>query len=392
MVKLIPRCFAANNETLYFLARTTQKTKYGVHELAVLVKSDPFPASIHDAKWTVVSTYNTYNFSGLGDIFGDSGDLSCTVNDSGVFVFTGPYNGNRRRSYRYYPNNSTGECSGSPFLVEYKFQQPTNVSVVVTPRIRVGYGSNDINGPRGSWYWTTSSRLTKTNGTSVSVRYGDEKLYVVMETGSPYYVSLNNVAYPRYHRTLAVYPFTVPYYLGWFPISNLTTPWNLNCYEDEMQTWAVFGDMVYYSCRDDNGTALTGHLYTYDSTKNLTLGPVDTDVACTGRRSLTLVPGKPGLPSPAYGLVSTSTMYAQLDLTPENYGRCTSFQNDGSTSFQVNACFGTSCTNTAAIIGGVVGGVALLLICIALALFHRRRTKKKKQQEADAPVMSHAQD
>lgn len=121
MVKLIPRCFAANNETVYFLARTTQKTKYGTNELAVLAKSDPYPASIHDAKRTVVSTYNTCYFSGLGDIFGDSGALMCTVDNNGVFIFTGPYYYNARRSYRFdpqapkndyfetFPKNTTGE-------------------------------------------------------------------------------------------------------------------------------------------------------------------------------------------------------------------------------------------------------------------------------------------
>lgn len=70
-----------------------------------------------------------------------------------------------------------------------------------------------------------------------------------METGDPYYVTLNNITYPRFNRTLAIYNDTSPFYLAKDPVPNLTTPWNLTCYESEIQTWAVFGNMMYYSCR-----------------------------------------------------------------------------------------------------------------------------------------------
>lgn len=88
--------------------------------------------------------------------------------------------------------------------------------------------------------------MTTTNGTVLSVRYGNEKLWAVMTNGSPYNVTLNNYIYPRYHQTLAVFPFTAPYNLTSPPAAVVATPWDLTCYGSE--NWAAFGGKIYYSC------------------------------------------------------------------------------------------------------------------------------------------------
>ncbi|KAF8915980.1 hypothetical protein BGZ52_000377 [Haplosporangium bisporale] len=125
-------------------------------------------------------------------------------------------------------------------------------------------------------------------------------------------------------------------------------------------------------------------------------GPVDTNISCTGKRSLTLVPGKPGSPSPAYGLVSDSKSISILDLGPTNYGNCTTFYNNGSGFVQANAiiealssqpqCFEncTSSTVTAAIAGGIVVGVAVVMFVSGLAMLYRRRTMKQQKLAPDA--------
>ncbi|KAF9377307.1 hypothetical protein CPC16_011896 [Podila verticillata] len=74
------------------------------------------------------------------------------------------------------------------------------------------------------------------SGTVQSVRYGNRRLWVVMETGDLCYVTLNSITYPRYNRTLAVFTFTSPYQLKSPPASMVTTPRNLTCYESEIQT------------------------------------------------------------------------------------------------------------------------------------------------------------
>lgn len=89
MGKLVPRCFAANSDTLYFLARAVRTNDKTQQELVALVKSDPYPASIQAARWTVVSNSSSKYFSRWYYRYTMSGDLSCTVDDNGVFMFTG---------------------------------------------------------------------------------------------------------------------------------------------------------------------------------------------------------------------------------------------------------------------------------------------------------------
>ncbi|KAF9377306.1 hypothetical protein CPC16_011895 [Podila verticillata] len=223
-----------------------------------------------------------------------------------------------------------------------------------------------------------------TNGTVRSVRYENDNLWVLMEVGNPYYVTLNNINYPRFIRTLAIYNFTAPFVLDENP--------DLKCYESEIQTWAVFGDKVYYSCQNSDGAVPTGHLCSYDRAMKQTQGPVDTDPACTGRRSLILVPGKPGTPSPAYWLVSTSTLFAVLDLNVENYGHCTTFDSNGQSLFRLDDMIETpsqvppvcvwECKqekDRQVRIRVILGAVGFTLFVILLAVMLYRRSKQKRK-------------
>ncbi|KAI9232030.1 MAG: hypothetical protein BYD32DRAFT_429386 [Podila humilis] len=187
MSSLIPRCFAANNDTLYFLARADVNTTQG---LVVLAKSDPYPASIQEAVWSLVSASNDTIFSTWYNTTYETGDLACNVNDDGVFTFTGQYNGTGRESYRYFTNNSVGEWSAvnlwpgdffltplwsnsttpdpfilftplglppdnnntdfmptegkdsTPFMAQFRFEAENNVSTVDNTTLRIGFGSN----------------------------------------------------------------------------------------------------------------------------------------------------------------------------------------------------------------------------------------------------------
>ncbi|KAF9331000.1 hypothetical protein BG006_006093 [Podila minutissima] len=353
MGKLIPRCFAANSDTVYFLARAVSTNDKTGPEMVALVKSDPYPASIQEAKWTVVNNTTSRFFSSWYNRYYMSGDLSCTVDDNGVFIFTGQYSSNgARSSYRYDP---------------------------LAPR--------------------DTNHKTTINGTTLSVRYGSDKLWAVMETGIPYYARMNNYTYAKYHRTLAVFPFTAPYTVTSPPASVVTAPWDLTCeYYYEVQTVAVFGGKIYYVCQSENEKSVrTGHLYTYDSATSHTLGPIETGLYCTGKRSLTLVPGKPGVASPVYGLVSNSDSFGVLDLSPENYGRCTDYKSDSRNLFRVDdmieapmpdppECLET-CTEMralGALFGGIFGGIAVLLICCCLTIRHCTRKKARRQREMAA--------
>lgn len=104
MGKLLPGCFAANSDSVYFVAKAVNKTSYtSSGELVALVKSDPYPVSIQKAKWTVVSTAASRRFLDLYSHNYWPGELSCTVDDNGVFTFTGSYSGGGQVAYRYDP-------------------------------------------------------------------------------------------------------------------------------------------------------------------------------------------------------------------------------------------------------------------------------------------------
>lgn len=108
--------------------------------------------------------------------------------------------------------------------------------------------------------------------------------------------------------------------------------------------------------------------------------------------SLTLVPGQPGTTSPAYGLVSTSTSFSVLDLSPEGYGQCSSYDSFDNSLFLVDdgieslsTVCGENCgqdTTTYAFFGGIFGTAAVLLIVWYLVQLccRRRRTKRQIEQ------------
>lgn len=204
MTNLTPRCFAANNDTIYFLARADDNTTQG---LLVLAKSDPYPASIQKAKWSLVSTSNDAMFSTWYNTTYETGDLACNVNDDGVFTFTGQYNGTGRESYRYFTNNSVGEWStvslwpsdffltplwsnsttpdpfilftplglppdddnnnntnfmptqgknSTPLMAQFRFEAENNISTVDNSTLRIGFGSFS---DAGWWYRYSTSHL-----------------------------------------------------------------------------------------------------------------------------------------------------------------------------------------------------------------------------------------
>lgn len=85
--------------------------------------------------------------------------------------------------------------------------------------------------------------------------------------------------------------------------------------------------------------------------------------------------------------------FGVLDLSPENYGRCTSYGSDGRYLFRVDDLIQApkpdppecleSCTQgkaMAAMFGGIFGGIAVVLICCPLrfgyCLSKRRRQRK----------------
>ncbi|KFH66892.1 hypothetical protein MVEG_07417 [Podila verticillata NRRL 6337] len=449
MGKLVPRCFAANSDTLYFLARAVRTDDKTQQELVALVKSDPYPASIQAARWTVVSTSSSKHFSRWYYRYTTSSDLSCTVDDNGIFMFTGPFVSDARVSFRYdplapkntyhdtSPKNATGEWITLYSTVNITTFYPWGTSSMhepfilfnvngrnhtnnTTPGLSQGSDStqfvaqfffDDSNTPKsipriqysafnssGVSNGFATSNLTTTNGTVQSLRYGNEKLWAVMETGNPYDILINNKPYPRWHRTLTVFPLTAPYNFTSPPAAIVTVPWDLTCESSRVRTQAVFGDKLYYACSIGH---MSAHLYTYDSATNQTQSPVETSTACTYQK-MTLVSGKPGSPSPAYGLMITDYRLAVLDLSPENYGRCREYDSDGSRFLQVNAmieaptepeeCLET-CTEMkamAAFFGGIFGGIAVLLICICLTVRHCLRKRRRKRELAAVAVATSA--
>lgn len=175
MGKLIPRCFVANSDTVYFLARAVRMNDKSEQELIALVKSDPYPTSIQETRWTVVSTSSSTMFANWYNDIYESGDLSCTVDNNGVFMFIGQYNGIGRESYRFdplspkgtnydtFPKNSTGEW------VRLSLSQENNLLPYATSSDPFILFS--VNGKISSDNSTTSMPLQGSNSTQFMVQY-----------------------------------------------------------------------------------------------------------------------------------------------------------------------------------------------------------------------------
>ncbi|KAF9411379.1 hypothetical protein BGZ94_001368 [Podila epigama] len=441
MGKLDPRCFAANSDTVYFLARGVRETDRSKNpqEFVVLVKSDPYPESIKTARWTVVSTSVSSTF-GVWYDRNDSNDLVCSVNDDGVFTFTGPYNHMERQTYLYDPQarkdpsrqttteGTLGEwiqlrtvrATANTGIMWSTGSAPEPFALVNIKNNNTGNSTNQTDATSQAMFWykfyeayraptivySTFDSLgqinrsqsivisDKLNGTVQSIRYGDEKLWVILGTNM------------QAETTLVTIPFSPPYNLT-SPATLLSitpiTSWHLSCNEWPVQTSAVFGGKLYFTCRSNS----MRHLYIYDSATNKTEGPFSTKNDYKHHRSLTLVPGKPGILSPAYGLLCTASSVSVLDLKPgDTFGQFDTFESGSKGNFKVEVvdlqppkqeepeCLET-CTEMralATIIGSCVGAGVVLLICCCFTIRHCQQKRRRRAEAAVAAVQQGTED
>lgn len=211
MGKLIPRCFAANSDTVYFLARAVSTNDKTGPEMVALVKSDPYPASIQEAKWTVVNNTTSRFFSSWYNRYYMSGDLSCTVDDNGVFIFTGQYSSSgARNSYRYdplaprdanhktLPTNATGEWTALITDSQYSsFPYYWGSSSDPDPFILFNAnGKNNANNTNNN-NATTSVPSQGSNSTQFMLQYKFGNSRGINSVPSIHYWTFNSSGYPQ---------------------------------------------------------------------------------------------------------------------------------------------------------------------------------------------------
>ncbi|KAG0340070.1 hypothetical protein BG004_006568 [Podila humilis] len=447
MGRIVPRCFATNSDSIYFIARTARSNTRGKEldgpRLVTLVKSNPYPTSINDTKWTVVSISTENSFARFYNRHYNYGTLTCSVDDNGVFTFTGP-NINGRSVYRFDPlapkspsrnTTTTGSTTGEWVQLNVSNDdQRLNWSVGDGPDPLVLFnvnGSNSTNNTaidmpknesqsiqmmalwdfwgRKTQYWSPTIEISTFNSTGQVVdskyatlftgngtvniaRYSDGKIWAVMETGYPF--KLPEYVYPQHNKTLAVIPFSYPYQPN--PASIVRIPWDLNCYEADVQSFAAYNGTLYYICSTKGGG---GQLTKYDYATNITLAPVSVESICTRSRSLTLVPNKPGVPYPAFALIAQGgERFATMDFNNNN--SCTPVASNERTPFVVDEllqepkpepaeCLET-CTEMRALtwmfVGCALGGLFIMVCCCWNIRRCVRQRKRREQLAAAATV------
>lgn len=84
MGRLVPKCIAANEESIYFVARGQNSSVNSDVELVVLAKSNPSP-DLRNATWTIVSTAPASQFHERQLAYNRQ-KFSCYVDKNGVFT------------------------------------------------------------------------------------------------------------------------------------------------------------------------------------------------------------------------------------------------------------------------------------------------------------------
>ncbi|KFH63869.1 hypothetical protein MVEG_10562 [Podila verticillata NRRL 6337] len=336
---LVPRCIAANEESIYFVASGQSLNIYKGEKLLVLVKSNRFPSlDSTDTTWNVISLTLASQFNEK-QLDYNREKFTCQVNKNGIFTImaktmipseptlyrarfdpNAPLASNNRT---FNPYNSThGEWISADMQPpgSYYFTRRTWIhrDTLATTFIQyadsmdrlppmktpvVDYGQLNESGLMvidGIVNQTLSKAaiFNNTNGTMYGMFYGDEQVFATIKTGPQ--IRSNDTQGDYYNQTLVYFPFKAPYALTSPPEGAKSFQWSLACRNtrDYGAKAGVSKGKLYYFCEHPATPAdSTSNLYIFDSATGENLGPYPVSIGIMGERGETDVILAPG-PTP----------------------------------------------------------------------------------------------
>ncbi|KAG0038669.1 hypothetical protein BGZ82_011248 [Podila clonocystis] len=348
MGKLVPKCIAANEESIYFVASGQNPSVNSETELVILAKSNPSP-DLRNTTWTVVSTAPAEQFHGRQLIYNRQ-KFSCHVDKNGVFTIMAkswvaadltvyrtryvPSAPLTSDSGTLNPNNSThGEWIRANMIppFEYWDTQRTWIHPETVAAAFIQYPSSGNKLPPSFkptleiGQMNEAGRAVSENPVKVNITdavgvvygkfYGDEQLYTTLKVGPP--IQSNSTQGTTYNQTLVYFPFKAPYSLTSPPEGVASFPWNLDCASSNLDSdakAAISKGKLYYFCEANT----TSNMYIFDSATKENLGPYPLDVGVARETDVLLAPGPSGFPHYALinqtdGTISYTTFSAMTE-------------------------------------------------------------------------------
>ncbi|KAG0339363.1 hypothetical protein BG000_002286 [Podila horticola] len=338
MGKLVPKCIAANEESIYFVARGQNHTSINSDvELVVLAKSNPSPDLRHTT-WTVVSTAPAKMFHERQLAYSRK-RFSCHVNKNGVFtIMAKSWEAADRTVYRtrYDPsapltsgsgtlnptNGTHGEWKSANMFPDFELwnTERTWIHSETVPAAFIQYPSSGDKLPPAFKPTVeigqmneageavsenlAEANITDTVGVVYGTFYGDGQLFTTLKVGSA--IQSNTTQGPTYNQTLVYFPFTAPYSLTSPPEGVTSFQWNLDCRSSNIDSdskAAISKGKLYYFCQHPHAPANTmSNMYIFDSATKVNLGPYPLDVGVAKEADVVLAPGPTAFPH--YALIN----------------------------------------------------------------------------------------
>ncbi|KAF9337292.1 hypothetical protein BG006_005503 [Podila minutissima] len=434
-------CFAANQDTIYFIM-IASATEGVSPSMLVLGQSQRFPTSIEAITWTIISSTPITYFDTGPTFRPHLATYRCSVSSEGVFTFRYQYDDgydsisgfpyqyddgyDSLSGFRYDPRiqrqKRTGTCNAiTPELGDWErvdLSMPDGVrfaqKIMVIPEASDAVSSGDgIGTTTGTDAWMiffqpkgiiryagfdSTSYKEKiytedlvvmdppASGDLESVAYGDGQLYTIQSTS--YHDQALDAT--RYNRTLAFFPFTASY-PNPHPGKVSLTDWNVDCDFGSVYSKAAKGKLYYMCLGLVNSTI--HNMYIFDSKTSSTRGPVKLLKSHVSKSSLssslTLAYGWSMLKEPQYAIFKLDDINYAMDV----------YSATNTTSGVLNPirmpvyitqeklqwkCRDDEQDRRVAIAGAVSGAIAALLLVCRFVWRRRRRAKKAGRQSVRA--------
>ncbi|KAG0344098.1 hypothetical protein BG004_004746 [Podila humilis] len=436
----LPGCIAANNHTIYYIAKTFMDGQRAV----ALVKSPRLPSSFSATNtttdWTIVSVSPSQNLisSKLWDFFNNS---DCSVDNNGVFSWRS-YHDQFAKSVRYDPIAPWTSTAG-PSIINTGSQtngawsavslvQPENMYGLLTlmshtpdpaavkdtlvvyyphsadqnptkhiPTIHYANVKMDKFQIQVNEKDIVQVQVTGHYGAVYNLAFGDNQMFTILRGSATASTTQsdgsNNVRYNN--KTLAYFPFESPYTLLSPPESIVNVPWDPACadYEyDDLSAAAVAKEKLYYICEplDALARATYTHLYIFDSVAKVSKGPFRLEVIFRSVRHFTLAYGSALEKDPQFLFLnhargihvvdlatainndSGATALTMIDIT----GSVTPPKTDLQPPAPEAPASNTSSTATIIIVATVVPILIIIATVAGFLLWRRKRRRQILQQ------------
>ncbi|KAG0338398.1 hypothetical protein BG004_007251, partial [Podila humilis] len=428
---LVPRCIAANQESVYFVARGQESA--GKEELLVLVKSSPNPDLSSTPTWSVVSKSTSSLFNPKLLNF-ERSYFSCFVDKNGAFTIKAKSKDTILYRARYDPAAPMGKFGTVNVLTSSKTNGDWVVSDMTPPAeiwndertwihqeslatLFVQYPtSGDLLPPAtiptleigilneaGAMVNLTlaTSNITNSVGVIYGLWYGSDQLFTTLKSGTAIPSGANQAEH--FNSTLVYFPFKAPFALTTPPASVESFDWNIQCRDttsDSSAKASVINGKLYYFCDFPTPPFNTkSNMYIFDSATKVNRGPFTIDAAVNGGTDVILAPGTAG--AAGYAIIhQTNGSIAIANIAVSTNDGTLSTTRVGLDFFSVsdsiqeptppeecgpNGCSGGGMSGTA--IGLMCAGiVAFILLCV-LSIFMYRKRQRQRTAPVEPPVL-----